>query len=108
MTDKEEFKIIKAAAEQGCALAQYYLGDCYMQNPKAKQQDYEEAVEWFRKAAQQGNSKAQNYLGICYYLGKGVEKDYKEAGKWIGLAAEQGDSEAQDNLNFFKNKVNHE
>ncbi len=71
MTDKEEFKIIKAAAEQGCALA-------------------------------------QNYLGICYYLGKGVEKDYNEAVKWIGLAAQQGDAEAQENLNFFKNKVNHE
>ena len=38
-------------------------------------QDYEQAVDWFRKSAAQGNANAQSNLGVMYQNGWGVEKD---------------------------------
>ena len=62
------------------------------------EQNYIEAVYWYRKAAEQGHTEAQNNLGVCYEYGKGVEQDYEEAAKWYKKAAEQGHTEAQNNL----------
>ncbi len=59
------------------------------------QQNYTEAVKWFRKAAEQGHVKAQRMLGLRYATGKGVPKNYTEAVKWFRKAAEQGYSMAQ-------------
>ena len=42
----------KKSADQGCAMAQYYLGKHYIYSNRS------EAIEWFRKAAQQGHSAA--------------------------------------------------
>ena len=84
-------------AKKGNSEAQYYLGVCY-DNGQGVEQDYKEAVKWYRKAAEQGHSDAQNNLGVCYYNGQGVEQDYKEAVKWYRKAAEQGHSLAQYNL----------
>ncbi len=61
-------------------------------------QEYEQAVEYFRKAAEQGHTDAQFYLGYCYENGQGVAQDYMEAVKWYKKAAEQGDADAQFNL----------
>jgi TPR repeat protein len=61
-------------------------------------QEYEQAVEYFRKAAEHGHTYAQFYLGYCYNNGWGVAQDYKEAAKWYKKAAEQGDADAQFNL----------
>ena len=61
-------------------------------------QDYVEAVKWFRKAAKQGHLEAQDNLGLCYRDGLGVAKDYVEAVKWFRKAAEQGNASAQYNL----------
>ncbi|MBO7224189.1 MAG: sel1 repeat family protein, partial [Kiritimatiellae bacterium] len=58
------------------------------------QQDYAEAVKWFRKAAEQGHAGAQYRLGICYGKGLGVPQDHEEAAKWVRKAAEQGDAGA--------------
>lgn len=62
------------------------------------QQNYIEAVKWYRKAAEQGHAGAQRVLGDCYYSGDGVTQDYKEAVKWLSKAAEQGDKKAQEFL----------
>ena len=56
---------LKARAEKGDADAQYSLGWAY-KNGEGVQQDYAEAVKWFRKAAEQGNALAQNNLGFSY------------------------------------------
>ena len=61
-------------------------------------QEYEQAVDFFRKAAEQGHATAQYNLGVCYYNGQGVIQDYKEAVKWYRKAAEQGYANAQNNL----------
>jgi DNA polymerase III epsilon subunit-like protein len=67
------------------------------------EQDYTEAVKWYRKAAEQGNARAQNNLGMCYEYGKGVEQDYVKAVKWYHKAAERGNASAQFNLGFCYN-----
>ena len=67
-------------------------------NEFVNQENYAEAVKWFRKSAEQGDAGAQSKLGACYYSGQGVPQDYTEAVKWFRKAAEQGDADAQYNL----------
>ncbi|MBQ1931964.1 MAG: sel1 repeat family protein, partial [Muribaculaceae bacterium] len=85
-------------AEQGNAWAQNNLGDCYY-NGRGVDQNYDEAVKWYRKAAKQGNAPAQYNLGYCYYNGHGVDKNYDEAVNWYRKAAEQGYNLAKSALN---------
>ena len=61
-------------------------------------QEYEQAVDFFRKAAEQGHATAQFNLGVCYDHGQGVAQDYNEAVKWYRKAVEQGYASAQYNL----------
>ena len=59
------------------------------------EQDYEEAVNWYRKSAEQGNAGAQQNLGFTYKWGHGVEQSDEEAVSWFRKAAEQGDWQSQ-------------
>ena len=47
------------AAEQGDAGAQYELGDMYAKGEGVLQQDFVEAMKWYRMAAEQGHAEAQ-------------------------------------------------
>ena len=86
---KELFSKVLQLAEAGDAAAQFEAGKAYY-NGEGAEQDYEEAVKWYRKAAEQGNATAQRNLGICYDYGNGVEQDDEEAVKWYRKAAGQG------------------
>ena len=55
----------RAAAEQGHASAQVYLGDAYYDGDVVVQ-DSEEAVRWYRAAAKAGHQDAPLYLGMLY------------------------------------------
>ena len=68
---------------------------------EGEEQDFVEAVKWYRLAAAQGNAAAQFNLGLMYEEGQGVEQDYAEAVKWYRLAAEQGNAAAQFNLGLM-------
>ena len=59
------------------------------------QQDYVEAINWYRKAAEQGYVEAQFNLGGMYYYGLGVNLDYVQAYAWYGIAAAGGAQPAQ-------------
>lgn len=72
-----------------CEAAQYFY-----------KEDYEKAVELYRKAAEQGNIDAQYILGDCYENGYGVEENENEAVKWYRKAAEQGHGEAKERLHI--------
>ena len=91
------FKLWKAAANDGDALAQCNLGACYYSG-KGVKQDYNKALKWFRKSAAQGNDMAQCNIGNCYHNGHGVRQDVGEAARWYILAAEQGHAMALTNL----------
>lgn len=80
--------------EEPCMSAQeqYELGNRYFYG--IDEQDYAEAVKWYRKAAEQGNVDAMNSLGVCYYEGYGVAQDYAEAVKWFRRAEREGNTSA--------------
>ena len=92
-------RLFRPMAENGDAIAQYYLGDLYDKG-RGVPQDYAEATKWYRRSAEQGFSLAQHLLGFMYLQGHGVPQDYAEALKWIRRAAEQGHELAQSNLGF--------
>ena len=69
------------------------------------EQDYVQAVSWYKKAALQGSDKAQNNLGNRYRKGQGVEQDYEKAVYWYTKAALQGNDKAQNNLGNMYRKA---
>lgn len=75
-------------AEEGNAIAQCDTGWMF-QYGKGRNQNYKEAVSWYRKSAMQGYARAQNILGVMYQNGQGVEQSYSEAVKWYRKAADQ-------------------
>jgi hypothetical protein len=97
-----EFERTKQLAEQGDALAQYFLGVMY-NNGAGVPQDDAEAARWYRLAAEQANAYAQFNLGIMYSNGAGVPQDDAEAVRWFRLAAEQGHAKARFSLGIMYN-----
>ncbi|MDP2000566.1 MAG: tetratricopeptide repeat protein [Rhodoferax sp.] len=85
---------LKPLATAGNPTAQSFLGFMFA-NGHGVQQDFKEAVKWFRLSAAQGDADAQLKLGVSYHSGEGVPQDYKEAVKWFRLAAAQGGAIAQ-------------
>src|SRR4051812_39033386 len=55
-------RIFRPMAENGDAVAQYYLGDLYDKG-RGVPQDYAEATKWYRRSAEQGLPLAQHLLG---------------------------------------------
>ena len=92
-----DIEALHISAEQGDAKAQNNLGSAYY-NGQNVQQDYGEAVKWWRRAGWQGVAEAQNSLGNAYYNGEGVPKNYAGAVQWWRQAAKQGHAEAQFSL----------
>ncbi|WP_175541918.1 tetratricopeptide repeat protein [Ruminococcus sp. XPD3002] len=52
--------------------------------------DYANAVEWYKKAAEQGDDWGQANLGRMFQYGYGVVRDKSLAIAWYKLAAKQG------------------
>ena len=63
------------------------------------EEEYGQAVSWFRKAAEHGYADAEYYLGLMYDNGQGVPKDGGEANRWFQKAAAQGQADATNRLN---------
>ena len=91
------FAVVKQDAESGDVEAQFNLGAMYYHG-RGVQQDFAEAVKWYRLAADQGLADAQHNLGERYRYGNGVPQDDAEAMKLFFLAADQGNAKAQFNL----------
>ena len=81
----------------GQADAQQTLGNLYYKG-EGVQQDYAEALMWYRKAADQGLAASQNMLGVMYDKGEAVPQNFSEAVKWYRKAAGQGSVSAQFSL----------
>lgn len=63
-------------------------------------ENYSDAIQWYRKAAGQGIAEAQYRLGLCYENGNGIRKNRKTAVNWYKKAAELGFAEANNHLGF--------
>ena len=73
---------------EAVANARYNLAIMY-RNGKGVQQNYAEALKWFRLAAEQGQADAQYNLGLMYRDGERVPQDYVQAYMWLNLAVSQ-------------------
>lgn len=62
------------------------------------EQNFSEAVSYYRISAEEGDPEGQYNYGLSYYNGNGVNQDYNEALKWFRLAADQGNNKAQFNI----------
>ena len=71
-------------AKEGSARDQSILGDYYLAN-----NDFTNAVIWYRRAAEKGESEAMLSLAGCYVTGRGTPQDPKEAARWLDLASIQ-------------------
>ena len=69
--------------------AQYELGLRFYEGDGIPQ-DYQKAMQWFRKAAAQGNFDAQYSIGLMYQSGNGVTQNVAEAIQWFRKGGEQG------------------
>jgi TPR repeat protein len=91
------------SAGSGEARSQNELGNCYYQGLSVDQ-DFPDAVHWYRKAAIQDYAPAQDNLGEMYEHGRGVLEDFVEAAKWYRRAAEEGYWLAQFHLGIMYDK----
>ena len=91
---------MRAAADQGLAMAQYYLGVDY-EHGLGVTPDCTVAAQWYAKAAAQGNPIAQAYLGDFYLRGEGVPQNDAEAVRLYGLSAAQNQTHGITNLGWM-------
>jgi TPR repeat protein len=82
-------RIFKEIVSGGNPVAQRYLAEMYDKG-QGGLQDYNKAVEWYKKAAKQHDSKAQYLLGVKYVNGHGVAVDEKLAYAWFAIAFNNG------------------
>lgn len=93
------FHKLQECANSGDERCQNMMGVWYKGGVQCEQ-NYQIAVEWFRKSAEQGFAAAQCNLGNCYKFGKGVTQDLTKAVKWYEKSAEQGFASAQFRLGY--------
>ncbi|CAL2107143.1 Por_Secre_tail domain-containing protein [Tenacibaculum sp. 190524A02b] len=80
---QEAFKLLKASAEQGNAIAMADLGELYKYG-KGCNLNFNKAKKWYTKAQALGNDKAAYSLGYIHLKGLGnTKQDYTEAVKWF-------------------------
>ncbi|WP_061321210.1 tetratricopeptide repeat protein [Clostridium botulinum] len=77
-------------------LAMNIIGEMY-----CKEQNYKEAMYWYKKSAEKGNSTSMNNIGVMYYEGKGVEQDYQKAMYWYKKSSQEGNFTAMSNIGFM-------
>ena len=97
--DRERVEYFRKSAKRGHWLGAHYLGVMYREG-RGVEQDYREAMKWFRKAAMKPAefSPARVAIGDLYLNGHGVAKDEAEAVKWYRKGAERDYSTAQKKL----------
>ncbi len=89
---------LKQSFNKGNMIAPFYIGLLYDGFHQGVEQDYREAMEWYRKAAGLGDAIAMSNIGQLYNHGHGVKRDYREAMKWYRKAAELGAAEAMTHI----------
>ena len=72
------------------AKSMFYIGCCYHYDAQNIQDDFFNAMEWYKKAADLGNIDAVRKIGFLYRHGKGVPQDKAKGFKFIKQAADKG------------------
>ncbi|KAG0075180.1 hypothetical protein BGZ90_010138 [Linnemannia elongata] len=87
-------------AINGDTLDQVAVRDMY-RTGQGVQQDYQTAMDWYRKAADQGDSVGLRKVGVLHEHGEGVTQSYTTALEWYLRAAECGHPAAQLNIGIL-------
>jgi TPR repeat protein len=95
--EAEAFHWFQESAQDGEAVAQYWLANLYGRTTNANA-DPAQSMRWYGEAARQGNRMAMNNLAVAHAEGIGTEKNMGEAAHWFGEAAAHGYIVAQFNL----------
>ena len=91
----QAMKWFRAAASQGNADAQFFMGSYYL----LPRRDIPEGMKWLRLSAEQGNQDAQLLLGKAYAEGlPEIQHDPVQGEMWLRLAA-------QGNLPFYASQL---
>jgi NADPH-dependent 7-cyano-7-deazaguanine reductase QueF-like protein len=94
-SDKDmAFKYYQFSADQGNAVAQRNVGNCFSSG-EGVMMDKFEAFRYYKLSADQGNSDAQSNVGNCYANGDSVPINKSEAFKYYQMSADQGNADAQ-------------
>ncbi|HEY1631205.1 MAG TPA: TetR family transcriptional regulator [Rhizomicrobium sp.] len=88
---------LQQSANQGNAIAQYWLGTLYERGHGVKA-DPAAAWRWYQSAAKKGNVKAMYNLAVASAHGSGAKQSLPAASHWFWMAAMQGYVDAQYNL----------
>lgn len=78
------YKMMRASAESGHALAQHGLGFMYLEGECGVEQNGEKALEWFTKAAEQNMIGSMTTIAMMYEQGNIVPQDLEKAREWYG------------------------
>ena len=78
-TTQNNVKLIEESAENGCFIAQLYLGHAYFFGKKHIKRNDELGVYWWQKTSDQGDFFTRYCLAASYFNGKGVEQDHQKA-----------------------------
>lgn len=76
--EKIAFECFKASTEEGCIVANYYLGECYLSGIGVEI-DIKKAIYFFEKALKYDIYIAADKLSDIYQNGIGIEKDLDKA-----------------------------
>jgi localization factor PodJL len=93
----EALPLLRRAADQGLAMAQYRLAKLY-ERGEGVTADITQARAWTERAAAAGNRRAMHDLGVFYARGEGAALDEAAAFRWFRQAAELGVTDSQFNL----------
>ena len=89
--DPEALQLLRKRADEGQAIAQFYMGtlfDPMIDRQHASPERTSEAIAWYRKAADQRILPAAGNLGgLLAYDRPGHPADYAEAFRWLDLGA---------------------
>lgn len=88
---------LRLAAANGDPSAEFEVGARFAEG-KGPEQDFKQAITWYRRAATSGFVLAQYRLATLYERGLGVTKDLGRAKIWYHRAATQGNVKAMHNL----------
>lgn len=87
-------KLIKLEKKTHAADVQAEIGSRFFKG-KETEQNYENALAWYKKSAIQGDATGQFRFGMCCLKGCGTEQNDTEAFVWFEKSAEQGCAPAQ-------------
>lgn len=96
----EGIALLRRAANQGLAMAQYRLAKLF-ERGEGVPADILQARQWTERAAAAGNRKAMHDLGVFYARGEGAPLDEATAFRWFRQAADLGVADSQYNLGIL-------